>query len=113
MDIRVQAVRLEIANPFPIRLSCDGERNIVAKFLIPHCQKASREVEVPVPQTDTGRRGENPGDRENSRYELGKMTPNFGRRVLCCQGKPERAAVNRPRRLFVKTQVSAKPYGEV
>ena len=38
LDIRVQA-RLGMANPFPVRLSCDGERNVVAKFLIPHCQE--------------------------------------------------------------------------
>ena len=40
MDIRVQAVRLgNRANPFPIGGGCDGERNVVAKFLIPHCQE--------------------------------------------------------------------------
>ena len=33
LDIRVQAVRLgNEPSPFPVRLSCDGERNVVAKF---------------------------------------------------------------------------------
>ena len=40
LDMRVQAVRLEMRQiPFPFRLSCDGEGNIVPKFLIPHCQE--------------------------------------------------------------------------
>ena len=57
---------------------------------------------MPVPQTDTGRRGENPKVIERTLVkELGKMTRNFGRRgAQWC--KPERAAVNRPRRLFSK-----------
>ena len=60
-----------------IRLSCDGEGNIVPKFLIPHCQeKPLARWEVPVPQTDTGRRGENPKVIERTLVkELGKMTP--------------------------------------
>jgi len=58
---------------------------------------------VPVPQTDTGRRGENPKVIERTLVkELGKMTPNFGRRGALLGCKPERATVNRPRRLFSK-----------
>jgi hypothetical protein len=63
--------------PSSRRLSCDSERNIVAKFLIPHCQeKPLARKKVPVPQTDTGRRGENPKVSERTLVkELGKMTP--------------------------------------
>ncbi|XLG13210.1 Hypothetical protein ACI5QL_00635 [Bacillus velezensis] len=58
---------------------------------------------MPVPQTDTGRRGENPKVIERTLVkELGKMTRNFGRRGALLGCKPERAAVNRPRRLFSK-----------
>jgi hypothetical protein len=48
-----------------------------AKFLIPHCQeKLLARYKVPVPQTDTGRRGENPKVSERTLVkELGKMTP--------------------------------------
>ena len=39
-------------------------------------RKAARSEEVPVPQTDTGRRGENPKTIGRSIVkELGKMTP--------------------------------------
>ena len=78
MDMRVQAVRLVSRKiRLPIRLSCDGEGNIVPKFLIPHCQeKPLARKKVPVPQTDTGRRGENPKVSERTLVkELGKMTP--------------------------------------
>jgi hypothetical protein len=63
--------------PSSRRLSCDSERIIVAKFLIPHCQeKPLARKKVPVPQTDTGRRGENPKVSERTLVkELGKMTP--------------------------------------
>ena len=58
-------------------MSCDGEGNIVPKFLIPHCQeKPLARTQVPVPQTDTGRRDEN--SKVSGRTlvkELGKMTP--------------------------------------
>ena len=49
----------------------------VAKFQIPHCQeKALSSKEIPVPQTDTGRRGENPKTRGRTFVkEFGKMTP--------------------------------------
>ena len=40
LDMRVQAVRPETRQiPFPLRRSCDGEGNIVPKFLIPRCQE--------------------------------------------------------------------------
>ena len=39
-------------------------------------RKASSQEKVPVPQTDTGRRGENPKVSERTLVkELGKMTP--------------------------------------
>ena len=39
-------------------------------------RKAAIEIYVPVPQTDTGRRGENPQtDGRSVVKELGKMTP--------------------------------------
>ncbi len=78
MDMRVQAVRLRSRQiRFSIRLSCDGEGNKVPKFLISRCQeKPLARWEVPVPQTDTGRRGENPKVFERTLVkELGKMTP--------------------------------------
>ena len=53
---------------------------------------------MPVPQTDTGRRGENPKTSGRTLVkELGKMTPNFGIR-----GASKEAAENRPKRLFSK-----------
>ncbi len=75
----VQAVRLVCSEVrTPIRLGCDEERKIsseVAEFTL--ARKAAFLVEgAPVPQTDTGRRGENP--KTNGRTlvkELGKMTP--------------------------------------
>ena len=76
MDMRVQAVRLSVRQIPLQRLSCDGEGNIVPKFLIPHCQEKPLARMVPVPQTDTGRRGENPKVSERTLVkELGKMTP--------------------------------------
>ncbi len=53
-----------------------GSENIVAKSSIPNCQeKPLARFGVPVPQTDTGRRGENPKARERTLVkELGKMT---------------------------------------
>ena len=62
---------------FILKLSCDDEGNLVPKFLIPHCQeKPLARKWVPVPQTDTGRRGENPKVIERTLVkELGKMTP--------------------------------------
>ena len=53
------------------------ERNQVAKHMNPRWQeKVLTMTEAPVPQTDTGGRGENP--KTNGRTlvkELGKMTP--------------------------------------
>ena len=50
---------------------------LVPKSLISHCQeKRLARNEVPVPQTDTGRRGENPKVRGITlAKELGKMAP--------------------------------------
>ncbi len=50
---------------------------IVPKSLISHCQeKRLASHLVPVPQTDTGRRGENPKVRGITlAKELGKMAP--------------------------------------
>jgi hypothetical protein len=78
LDMRVQAVRLQVRKiPSACKLSCDGEGIIVPKFLIPHCQeKPLARKQVPVPQTDTGSRGENPKVCERTLVkELGKMTP--------------------------------------
>ena len=49
----------------------------VAKQVISHWrEKLLARSEVPVPQTDTGRRGENPkADERNVVKELGKITP--------------------------------------
>jgi hypothetical protein len=64
------------ANPATLRLSCDGE-GIFPKCLCLHCQeKPLASLKVPVPQTDTGRRGENPKTLGRTLVkELGKMTP--------------------------------------
>ena len=76
MDVCAQAVR---KSGRQIRLaisSCDGEA-FWPKFLISHCrEKPLARSQVPVPQTDTGRRGENPKVSERTLVkELGKMTP--------------------------------------
>ena len=49
----------------------------VAKVMMSHCQeKLLARERVPVPQTDTGSRGENPKVSERTLVkELGKMTP--------------------------------------
>ena len=77
MDECVQAAR---KSDRQIRLaisSCDGEVPGEPKFLISHCrEKPLARSQVPVPQTDTGRRGENPKVSERTLVkELGKMTP--------------------------------------
>lgn len=43
-----------------ITLSCDGERIVVAKLVMSHCQEKLLAFNdtLPVPQTDTGSRGE-------------------------------------------------------
>ena len=73
----VQAVRELDRQIRPTIPGCDGEGIIVAKFLISHCQENPLvRKEVPVPQTDTGRRGENPKVSGRTLVkELGKMTP--------------------------------------
>src|SRR5699024_12067060 len=73
----VQAVR-ELDRQIRLTISsCDGERNIVAKFLIPHCQeKPLVKLQVPVPITDTG--GQEEASKVSARTlvkEQGKMTP--------------------------------------
>ena len=77
MEACVQAVRELGRQIRPTISSCDGEGNIVPKFLISHCQeKPLVRLQVPVPQTDTGRRGENPKVSGRTLVkELGKMTP--------------------------------------
>ena len=59
------------------RTGCDGDRNQsreACEFTL--ARKAAKSKEVPVPQTDTGRRGENPKTNERTLVkELGKMTP--------------------------------------
>ena len=60
-----------------LKLSRDADRNQVGKLLTPRCQeKPLGRHGVPVPQTDTGRRGENPQVRGRTlAKELGKMHP--------------------------------------
>ena len=43
-----------------VTLSCDGERSLVAKLVTSHCQEKllAFKYTLPVPQTDTGSRGE-------------------------------------------------------
>ena len=73
----VQAVRLVCSEVRTLRLGRDGYRKQVGKLLNSRWQeKLLRRIVVPVPQTDTGGRGENP--KTNGRTlvkELGKMTP--------------------------------------
>ena len=60
-----------------IMLRRDGEGSTEPKYMIPRCQEKRlvREV-VPVPQTDTGRCGENPkACGRITVKELGKLTP--------------------------------------
>ena len=72
----------------------------VTKQVISHWrEKLLARSEVPVPQTDTGRQGENP--KTNGRTlvkELGKMTPSL-REKGCCR---DAAAEKSPKRLFSK-----------
>ncbi len=77
MDERVQAVRRSDRQIRPATSSCDGEGNKVPKLLSSHCQENPLvRKEVPVPQTDTGRRGEDPKVSGRTLVkELGKMTP--------------------------------------
>ena len=70
---RVQGRQIRLAES----LRGDGERILVAKSLNPNCrEKPLARFGVPVPQTDTGRRGEDPKARERTLVkELGKMAP--------------------------------------
>jgi hypothetical protein len=54
-----------------------GREIKVPNGLIPHCQEKPLVSKlVPVPQTDTGRQGENPQARERTPVkELGNKTP--------------------------------------
>ena len=46
---------------YPIRTSYDRDRNKVGKFVMSRCrEKLLVSVYLPVPQTDTGSRGEHP-----------------------------------------------------
>ena len=61
-----------------VTLSCDGERSLVAKLVTSHSQEKLLAFKhtLPVPQTDTGSRGEQPQVSERTLVkELGKMTP--------------------------------------
>ena len=73
----VQAVRLVRSEVRVLRLGCDGDRKQVGKLLNSRWrEKLLRSKRVPVPQTDTGGRGENPKTIGRTLVkELGKMTP--------------------------------------
>ena len=73
----VQALRLVCSEVRTLRLGRDGDRKQVWKLLNSHWrEKLLRSERVPVPQTDTGRRGENPKTSGRTLVkELGKMTP--------------------------------------
>ena len=73
----VQAPGRQIVKYVCEKRKCDGERTKVLKRMNPHWrEKLLTREELPVPQTDTGRRGENPKMSEISIVkELGKMTP--------------------------------------
>jgi hypothetical protein len=75
---RVQAFRLKSRkNRSSLKLRRDVERNLVAKLPILCClEKPLTRLQLTVPQTDTGRKGENPKAREKTLVkELGKMNP--------------------------------------
>ena len=63
---------------YSLRTSCDGERNNsseVPDVTLPR-KASSVNYTLPVPQTDTGSRGEYPKVSERTLVkELGKMTP--------------------------------------
>ena len=73
----VQAVRLVRSEVRALRLGRDGLRKQVGKLLNSRWQeKLLRRIVVPVPQTDTGGRGEYPKVFERTLVkELGKMAP--------------------------------------
>ncbi len=77
MEVCAQAVR-ELDRKIRSTISsCDGEGNLVPKFQIPHClEKPLVRLQVPVPETNTGRHGEYPKVSGKTLVkELGKMTP--------------------------------------
>ncbi|CDZ74309.1 hypothetical protein ING2D1G_0925 [Peptoniphilus sp. ING2-D1G] len=63
--------------PKPQTLKYDVDRKQVEKHATPHCQENPLSSKnSPVPQTDTGRKGENPKTSGRTFVkELGKMTP--------------------------------------
>ena len=73
----VQAVRLVCSEVRTLRLGRDEDRTQVGKMLNSRWrEKLLWSKRVPVPQTDTGRRGENPKTSGRTLVkELGKMTP--------------------------------------
>ena len=78
MDMCGQATSLERSKMLlSIRTSCDAEGSLVPKYQTSHCQeKFLVRLSLPVPQTDTGSRGEYPKVSERTLVkELGKMTP--------------------------------------
>ena len=78
LEIPVQASRLvPQANPRGQGRDASASPVRGAKPLIPCCrEKPLARIKVTVPQTDTGRRGENPKARERTLVqELGKMPP--------------------------------------
>ena len=75
----VQAMSLDVSQMLTsLRTSCDGEGNNsteVPDVTLPR-KASSVNYTLPVPQTDTGSRGENPKVSERTLVkELGKMTP--------------------------------------
>ena len=78
LDMRGQATSLERSQMLlSIRTSCDAEGSLVPKYQTSHCQENFLvRILLPVPQTDTGSRGEYPKVSERTFVkELGKMTP--------------------------------------
>ncbi len=78
LDMCVQAMSLRRSKMLLlIRTSCDGEGSLVPKYQTSHCQeKFLVRITLPVPQSDTGSRGEYPKVSERTLVkELGNMTP--------------------------------------
>ena len=78
LDMRGQATSLERSQMLlSIRTSCDAEGSLVPMYQTSDCQENFLvRISLPVPQTDTGSRGENPKVSERTFVkELGKMTP--------------------------------------
>src|SRR5690625_6602313 len=83
MVVCAKAVRELDRQIRPTISSCDGEGTIVPKFQISHCRENPLvRYPVPVPETDTGRRGENPKVSGRTLVkELGKMTDRKSTRL--------------------------------